>query len=527
MKRVAIYLRLSLEDDVNRDESNSISNQRSMLRKHLRTVPELRDMEIVEFKDDGYSGKNMERPGVQAMLEMVKRGGIAAILVKDISRYSRDYLEAGRYLEQIFPFMGVRFIAVNDNYDSANFSGGIAEIDVAFKEILYDYYSEDLSMKVRTAKMTAALNGKYVSSQAPYGYRRLPNDRHKVEIDEVSGGVVREIFRMAGEGMSFHKIARDLNDRGIESPSMYNMRVSGKGCRKKHDHVVWYPSVIRRILMDEFFMGTYVFRKTEIKEVGKKKRILHDSDEWVRIPEHHEALIPEAEFRAVQEALDKRSTKGRTVTKRTAHVLVGKVVCGCCGANMTHSWGGKKEGRPFYCCFRAYHGKGGSHERNAVKDEVMERCILTEIEKEAGRYADTEAVRAEGKAEHNKRLSDAEKKLKGLEDSLERIYEEQKEDYEAFRMGRISREDFLGQKGLREAEEADAVRRIEEQRKVVADIEALDDVDGDVFDGITIGKGGIAFERLTKEIVERFLDKVTVWPGGRMEIGWRFKGLTG
>ena len=224
MKNVAMYLRLSQEDDLIRYESNSILNQRDMLMKHIRSLPELRGYAVVEFKDDGYSGKNMERPGMQELLEQVKCGNIAVLLVKDISRFARDYLVAGRYLEQIFPFMGVRFISVNDNYDSANFSGGIAEIDVAFKEILYDYYSEDLSVKVKSALLTGKKNGKFISSQAPYGYKKDTNDYHRVVVDEETAEVVRRIYEMSLSGLSVNKIAQRLNGEGVENPYSYKSR---------------------------------------------------------------------------------------------------------------------------------------------------------------------------------------------------------------------------------------------------------------------------------------------------------------
>ena len=163
MKKVAMYLRLSKEDEYIRDESNSISNQRALIKKHIRSIPELKKMDVAEFKDDGYTGKNMERPGMQELLEQVKAQKISCIVVKDISRFSRDHLETGKYLEQIFPFMGVRFIAINDNYDSKDFVGGIGEIDVAFKGILYDFYSEDLSQKIKSSFAAKKAQGKYLT----------------------------------------------------------------------------------------------------------------------------------------------------------------------------------------------------------------------------------------------------------------------------------------------------------------------------------------------------------------------------
>ena len=145
MERIAIYLRLSKEDEGDRDESNSISNQRQLILDYIRRDKKLRKLECIELKDDGYSGKNLNRPGVQKLLELVRKQQISVVIVKDMSRLSRDYLVLGQYTEQIFPFLGVRFIAINDSYDSSLCEGGVGEIDVAFKALLYDFYSEDIS----------------------------------------------------------------------------------------------------------------------------------------------------------------------------------------------------------------------------------------------------------------------------------------------------------------------------------------------------------------------------------------------
>ena len=153
MSNLVMYLRLSLEDDVNADESNSITNQRRIIRDYISSHEDLRSMTVTEKCDDGYSGTNMNRPGMQELLAMVKEQRVDCIIVKDMSRFARNYLETGKYIEQIFPFMGIRFIAINDNYDSKDYVGGIGEIDVQFKALLYDFYSKDLSQKVSTAVM--------------------------------------------------------------------------------------------------------------------------------------------------------------------------------------------------------------------------------------------------------------------------------------------------------------------------------------------------------------------------------------
>ena len=167
MSNLVMYLRLSLEDDVNADESNSITNQRRIIRDYISSHEDLRSMTVTEKCDDGYSGTNMNRPGMQELLAMVKEQRVDCIIVKDMSRFARNYLETGKYIEQIFPFMGVRFIAINDNYDSADYVGGIGEIDVAFKGILYDFFSEEQSSKVSLTLDTKRGSGKYIATYAP------------------------------------------------------------------------------------------------------------------------------------------------------------------------------------------------------------------------------------------------------------------------------------------------------------------------------------------------------------------------
>ena len=196
--QIAIYIRLSKEDDKFKEESNSITMQRILLQRYV--AENFSDYDLLEFCDDGYTGTNFERPGMQEMLELVRDSKINCIVVKDFSRFARDYIELGSYLEQIFPFMGVRFISVNDNYDSKNYQGSIADIDVNFKNLLYDLYSKDLSQKVRSSLAVRKEKGQYVSGNCPLGYEKAPEDRHALLIAEDEAEVVRRIFSLTVEG---------------------------------------------------------------------------------------------------------------------------------------------------------------------------------------------------------------------------------------------------------------------------------------------------------------------------------------
>ena len=501
MKKVAKYLRLSRKDEYIQDESNSITNQRRLITKYIRSIPEFQGMETVEYKDDGYTGKTMERPGLQELLTQVKEGRIAAIVVKDISRFSRDHLVSGKYLEQIFPFMGVRFIAINDGYDSNNFKGGIGEIDVAFKEILYDFYSEDLSVKIKSSMQSAKQNGKYLAANPPYGYVRDPLDHHKVIIDEEAAAVVQEMFRRALAGDSVNKIAKDFNDRGVESPADYKKRKFGVNCNRWRTKAVWHYSAIARMLHDEFYLGTYVYHKTERHEVAGENIRIKDENQWMRIENHHAPLISKEDYDKVQAIIEGR--KKKQTSPRRSHPLVGRVVCGICGSKMEHRW----QGRPKCFCRAAYGGGAQWHERNSINDEDSHKIILSELQNEVSVRADSDKVRKEREAVWRESLEEAEKRLSAMEVELERLHRDQQDAYESYRLGGMDRDAFLKKKGLLDRTEEDMLAAIEEQRKEVSRIE---DGKNDFRGGISWDREALSFDVLTREMVETFIDHVTV-----------------
>ena len=528
MKKAAMYLRLSKEDEYTYDESNSIASQREILRKHIRSLPEYRGIEIVELKDDGFSGKSMDRPGMQELLAMVKWGEVGTIFCKDLSRFSRDYLVLGEYLEQIFPFMGVRFVAVNDGYDSRECVGGIGEIDVGFKGILYDYYSEDLSVKVKSALNTAKRKGKFSSAFAPYGYLRDPLDRHKVIINEEVAWVVREIFRWAGNGEAYNGIATFLNNSGVECPSVYKERVFGAKSAGKYKRRVWMIYSIKAILSDEFYVGTYVYNKYESVETGKTSRRVKDRSKWGRFYNHHPAIISEEEFERVQEVI-----KGRRLNwdgTRRRHMLSGKVFCGICGASLSHKW----DKYPAYVCIRNYRmPKDERHEGIRIRDDVLEPAILAELNRIVRLRADADKVCSQADVSLEKRLKEGQCLLSELEASLERMYGEQKEAYENYRLGiqeDAARERYLADRKRLEDSIEEMMNQIEVQRSVVSDLENQVRASSDCFDelmeGLSVssenGERNIAFEKLTEEVVERLLDRVIVHQNGKVEIVWTF-----
>lgn len=226
---LAFYLRLSMEDgdiisDENKDESNSIVHQRELLsryRKEQRLYPNLK---VLEFVDDGYSGTSFNRPAIKELLSLVKEGKICCILVKDISRLGRNYLDVGDYLEQVFPFLGVRFISINDHYDSDDYLGTTGGIDLALRSLFYDWYSKDLSVKMRSALKIRRERGDFTGPFAPFGYQKSKTVKNRLEIDKEAAVYVKRIFQLACLGYSTGQIAVQINKEGIPTPMQYKNR---------------------------------------------------------------------------------------------------------------------------------------------------------------------------------------------------------------------------------------------------------------------------------------------------------------
>ena len=515
MGKLVSYLRLSREDEFVKDESNSISNQRELIRKYIRKSPELMKMEQIELKDDGYSGKNMERPAVQELLSMIKKGKVSCIIVKDISRFSRDYIEIGKYMEQILPFLGIRFIAINDNYDSAECTGGIAEIDVAFKGILYDFYSEDLSEKVKTSLSVRRASGKYLAPFAPYGYRKSENDNHKLEVDEEAAHIVKRIYNEYICGSSMYQIAQKLNEEHVITPAEY---ISRKGYHDTFNYVgktrTWTSATVSRILRNEMYTGNYVYGRFKSAEVGAKHPVAQSEEDWKKIENHHEAIISEEMFDTVQK---KRAGNRNTSQVRESHCLKGKIICGNCGHKMTHS----NAGRPKYECRQHYVNHSNTGCVKSVRDEDIEVIVIQELQVQLDAMLDNEKVQKRQKQLQSGKMHEAEKKLRTMQLSQEKIEADLQNAYEAYKSGLTDKETYLEQRQVYEQLEDRIQETVQKQMKIVSEYEEK---------VLTMPAGFDIIESRTKvvelnrEIVENFVDRIVVHEGGEIEIGWKFGG---
>lgn len=303
--RIAIYLRLSKEDKNISDESDSIRNQRMLLKEYVRN--NFVQYDLKEYVDDGFSGTNFARPGVADMLEKAKKGEIDCVIVKDFSRFSRDYIDLGSYLDQIFPFLGIRFISLNDGYDSKKNGGNTATLDISFKGLMYDLYSKDLSVKVKSALQSRKEQGQYACGNTPFGYVKSRENRHMLEAAEDEAKVVRKIFSLAAEGKTSVEIAKLLNREKIPTPIEFKIK-KGQTIRKAlGERFQWSHAVICSILKNPVYAGDMVYGKYDKVSVGGKPR-LKPRKEWKVYRDHHPAIISREDFEKAQ-----RTRKGGAV----------------------------------------------------------------------------------------------------------------------------------------------------------------------------------------------------------------------
>ncbi len=447
--KAADYLRLSKEDgdfsfSNNKAESDSISSQRKIIQRFVAQQP---DIELVaEFSDDGYSGTSFERPQFQKMMEAVKAGEINCIIVKDLSRFGREYIDAGRYIEKIFPQLGVRFIAVNDNYDSLNFSTSDSLI-VPIKNFLNDSYCRDISIKVRSNFESRRRNGEFVSNYTPYGYLRSPNDKTQLVIDEAAGEVVRDIFRWKVEGMSPVTIAEKLNLRGVLSPSEHkrSIGINYKTAFQTNARSKWSPKTVIRILTNEVYTGVLIQGKRTTPNYKVKHTIVKDEQDWSRIEHAHEPIIQVREFELVQKLMQEDSR--RASGSDTVYPLSGRVYCGTCGAlakRYSVTYNGSKYA--YYTCPNTT--KEGSCEKRRISEKELENTVLTLLQSEIKLVLNMERALSQIKelAWEHREITRLDKAVEVKMAEAEKCRTMKVSIYEDLQEGLISQEEFLQMK---------------------------------------------------------------------------------
>ena len=400
-----IYVRLS-KDDERAGESVSIENQKSILTKHAQE----QGWNVVDtYCDDGYSGTNFDRPGVTRLIDDAKDGKINLILVKDLSRFGRNYIQVGQFTDYVFPMIGCRFVALNDGVDTIHNDNDI----MPFKNLFNEFLSRDNSKKIRAMKKLCAGNGKYVGAYAPYGYKKDPNDKHRFVINEQVAPVVRRIFDLRCQGYGFRKIAAIFNEEKIPPPIDYYYQQRGE--KNPHgDSCIWNDIAIRKILRSEIYIGNMVQGKTGTMSYKNRTAVRKPKEEWIRVEGTHEAIIDMDTWNQCVD-IDNQVKKPRTKKSGSLSLFSGLLWCMDCGSRMIYQ--GKtymtKNGERSYKSYACgKYNKGGRSvcSSHIIREELLSELVIGDIRLHAECVVkDEQAVRQELL---EKRSSDTEQQLK-------------------------------------------------------------------------------------------------------------------
>lgn len=521
MATTAKYVRLSSEDDDLRQggklESNSIANQRDLLDAFISRMPELADTNIIEFCDDGWSGKNFERPAVQEMISQARAGKIQCIVVKDLSRFGRDYLTVGSYISSVFPFLGVRFIAVNDGYDSSR-PMDVDSLDTSFRTLLYDFYSRDLSRKVRKAQRFRAQRGDFLSPFAPYGFVKDPANKNHLLIDPQAAEIVRRIFRMMGNGHPAEQIAKILNSEAVPTPMLYKREA---GCTRTswpsvHDDNIWTGQMVDKILRDKRYVGTNVFGRRTRDQVGSHHTVKVSRAEWITAEGTHDSIVTQEEFDKAQLAM--REFMERDGINLGEWVLRRKVRCGVCGYAMIRS---KGKHTTYYCRTNRISDAFPCASERIPEVDILE-AVLDELHLQAMAAVELAHIWEEQHRSRQRDTATLRKSIAALREAHAKLDLEIKDLYTSFGLGSITKAEYL-------AEKATAVRQRDSTAVRLAELEAKQENAG--ADGELQNQFVARFrpyveaeiKEITQEILSDLLNEIRVYPGGRLEIIWNYR----
>ena len=516
--QACIYARLS-RDDGDKVESDSISNQRALVRDYLSNYP---DIEVVcEKVDDGYSGVNFERPGFKEMMDLIRAGKVNCVVCKDLSRFGRNYIEAGNYIERVFPFMNVRFIAINDGYDSAEKQNQASSLVIPFKNLINDAYCKDISVKIRSQLEIKRKKGEFLSAFACYGYMKDPEDKNKLVVDTFAAEVVRAIFRWKLEGISQGNIAKRLNQKGVLCPMEYKLSQGQKVQTyfRVNEKAKWSVVTINRILTNEVYIGVLVQGKKSTPNYKVKKVIAKDESEWVRVENSHEAIIDYDDFMAVRNLM-KRDV--RTAPEEdTVYLFSGFLRCGDCGQNMVRKTipSGKKK-YIYYVCSTNKSKQGCSS--HSISEAVLTEAVLQTVQAHIGMIINIERLYRfiDELPEEQRNVFNYDAQIVRLKEEIERAQRFKMRLYENLSEGMINQQEYFQFKNsytakIEEAQEAIAV--LEKERSQV--------IEGNRRDSIWIGvfTRYANIQSLDRKAVVELIDHIDVYEGNRIEITFKYE----
>lgn len=513
--RIATYLRLSQEDGLE-GESLSITGQRELIKNYLERDSTLAAGEVVEFIDDGYTGTNFNRPAMIRLLDEVKDGAIQCIVVKDLSRFGRNYLQVGDYLEHIFPALKVRFVAINDGYDSNKYKDRSADMDVPFRNLMYDAYSKDVSRKVLSSKQMKMKNGEFTSPYAPYGYLKDPCHKNKLLIEEVTAKIVKRIFQEVLEGKKPTEIAKGLNADDVPTPMAHKRkkgvsRAFNNGCEQN----VWTKGAVRRIINDERYTGAFVGGKKQNRIANDKKLVALPKSEWVVIDKALPAIVGTEVFEQVQ-ALTCRQAPAQPRKSNPNRIFSKKIRCEGCGLLYA-----RKEQRSsyYYCATAKMGGERCCHGK--IYESDLAKKILLILQKQLAIEVNVQGLLKQERERVDVMVEKQEGQVRMLESKITTGNDYKNFSlYESYQTSVISREEYLRKKSVIEQEMQAAQKTLENARIILMELQERRNLKCELLN--ILGENFLP-DALTKELVDRLISEILVEREGDITVRFSYQ----
>ena len=520
--KVALYIRLSREDDDDKAESYSVTSQREILKEYLKQHP---DMELYDiYIDDGWSGTNFDRPDFQRMIADIKARRVTCVVVKDLSRFCRNAVDGGYYLDNVFVSLQVRFIAINNCLDtfSDNMNAATRCISVGVQNVINESVAATTSVNVRGTLNVNREKGQFIGSFPTYGYAKSPDDHHQLIIDEEPAAIVRKIYAWFIAGKSIIGIAKELNERGIPNPSMYKRL---KGMKYRHpagasNDGLWPDSSVRRILTNEMYIGNMVQGKnTTISYKIKKCRAI-PKEEWIIVEGTHEPIIEKDTFYQAQALFNKNIRK--SPTKSEVDLFSGLVRCADCHRIMNkktnqHSYGTYH----YYRCATARKMKKSACGNHTIRIDKMQHTVMVTIQKMVELAVQmSEALSKINRDPQRVKESDhLRQSLETLTSQREKEYRMQLDLYPDWKSGVITQQEYLALKAKIAEKIAVLDTKIENAKKTLdAYAHGIDDENA----FITAFKKYENFTELTRGMLVELVDEILVHDNASIDVNFKF-----
>ena len=501
--RAALYIRLSVE--FNSKRGDSLETQRQIMEAYIALCP---DIEIVEvYTDNGITGRTFEREAFQRMLRDVEAGKIDCIVVKDLSRLGRNTVDTGYYIEKYFPLHGVRFIAVNDQFDSTDPENNGNHLIVPLKNMINEAYAADISKKVRAQQHQAMRDGEFVGARPPYGYRKDPNNCHRLLVNEDTAPAVRQIFQWIADGIPLNVVVKLLNEADIPTPGYYHAscglfsydnKLAGSG--------VWQSRTVMKILADEVYTGDMVQGKT--KTVGHRQ-IPADPKDWVVVRNTHAPLISRELFEQAQAVRAKATAKAKASAEKvpyTKNILRGRIFCGHCGRNL-HRERNQQHHYYYHCIANQRIGKDVCSSKTFMREEALFDVILTIIRQETENVIgdNLRLQRCGGKLSEQK--AEVEKEISKLRQETEKNRTFLFSLYNNFVKGVITKAEHSELRERYERKISEAVERVQQLQERQTTLEQQMERYATLADRLAAVKEDTALSAL---LVDQLIERITV-----------------